>query len=52
MTEQDAPPTQALALPEGLYPPVQRRLRRTALFSVGNAVLDVGMIWYLGRWST
>jgi ATP-binding cassette subfamily B multidrug efflux pump len=42
--------------PRGLWPFLKDYVRAfrgvfwvTALFSVGNAVLDVGMIWYLGR---
>jgi ATP-binding cassette, subfamily B, multidrug efflux pump len=47
--ESDAPPRR-------LWPFLKEYLRAfkavfavTALFSVGNAVLDVGLIWYLGR---
>jgi len=47
--EQDAPPTRLWPFLKGYIRPFRRVFAWTALFSVGNAVLDVGMIWYLGR---
>ena len=47
--EQDAPPTKLWPFLKGYVRPFKGVFAFAALFSVGNAVLDVGMIWYLGR---
>ena len=47
--EQDAPPTRLWPFLKEYLRAVPQRVFATALFSIGNAVLDVGMIWYLGR---
>ncbi len=47
--EQDAPPTRLWPFLKDYIRPFKRVFAWTALFSVGNAVLDVGLIWYLGR---
>ncbi|MGL4237470.1 ABC transporter ATP-binding protein [Tabrizicola sp.] len=47
--EQDAPPTRLWPFLKEYVQPFRGVFAWTALFSVGNAVLDVGMIWYLGR---
>jgi ATP-binding cassette, subfamily B, multidrug efflux pump len=47
--EQDAPPTRLWPFLKDYVRPFKGVFAWTALFSVGNAVLDVGMIWYLGR---
>jgi ATP-binding cassette subfamily B multidrug efflux pump len=47
--EQDAPPRRLWPFLKDYVRPFKGVFVVTALFSVGNAVLDVGMIWYLGR---
>ncbi len=47
--EQDAPPTRLWPFLKDYVRPFKGVFVVTALFSVGNAVLDVGLIWYLGR---
>ncbi len=47
--EQDAPPTRLWPFLKDYIRPFKGIFAVTALFSVGNAVLDVGMIWYLSR---
>jgi ATP-binding cassette subfamily B multidrug efflux pump len=47
--EQDAPPTRLWPFLKEYLQPFRSVFFATALFSIGNAVLDVGMIWYLGR---
>jgi ATP-binding cassette subfamily B multidrug efflux pump len=47
--EQDAPPTRLWPFLRDYIRPFKGIFAVTALFSVGNAVLDVGMIWYLSR---
>jgi ATP-binding cassette, subfamily B, multidrug efflux pump len=47
--EQDAPPTRLWPFLKDYVRPFKGVFAVTAVFSVGNAVLDVGMIWYLGR---
>jgi ATP-binding cassette subfamily B multidrug efflux pump len=47
--ETDAPPTRLWPFLKDYIRPFRKVFAWTALFSVGNAVLDVGMIWYLGR---
>jgi ATP-binding cassette subfamily B multidrug efflux pump len=48
-TETDTPPTRLWPFLKDYVRPFRGVFAWTALFSVGNAVLDVGMIWYLGR---
>ncbi|MBA4324793.1 MAG: multidrug ABC transporter ATP-binding protein, partial [Rhodobacter sp.] len=47
--EQDAPPRRLWPFLKDYIRPFKAIFAVTALFSVGNAVLDVGMIWYLSR---
>jgi ATP-binding cassette subfamily B multidrug efflux pump len=47
--EQDAPPRKLWPFLKDYVRPFKGVFAVTALFSVGNAVLDVGLIWYLGR---
>jgi ATP-binding cassette subfamily B multidrug efflux pump len=47
--EQDAPPRKLWPFLRDYVRPFKGVFAVTALFSVGNAVLDVGLIWYLGR---
>jgi ATP-binding cassette subfamily B multidrug efflux pump len=47
--ETDTPPTRLWPFLKDYVRPFRKVFAWTALFSVGNAVLDVGMIWYLGR---
>ncbi len=47
--ESDTPPTRLWPFLKEYVRPFRGVFAVTALFSVGNAVLDVGMIWYLGR---
>ena len=47
--EQDAPPRRLWPFLKDYVRPFKGVFVVTALFSVGNALLDVGMIWYLGR---
>jgi len=47
--EQDAPPTRLWPFLKDYVRAFRGVFAVTALFSVGNAVLDVGLIWYLGR---
>jgi ATP-binding cassette subfamily B multidrug efflux pump len=47
--EQDAPPRKLWPFLQDYVRPFKGVFAVTALFSVGNAVLDVGLIWYLGR---
>jgi ATP-binding cassette, subfamily B, multidrug efflux pump len=47
--ETDTPPTRLWPFLKDYIRPFKGVFAVTALFSVGNAVLDVGMIWYLGR---
>ena len=47
--EQDVPPTRLWPFLKDYIRPFKGIFAVTALFSVGNAVLDVGMIWYLSR---
>jgi ATP-binding cassette subfamily B multidrug efflux pump len=47
--ETDTPPTRLWPFLREYVRPFRGVFAWTALFSVGNAVLDVGMIWYLGR---
>ena len=47
--EQDAPPTRLWPFLKDYLRPFKGVFAVTALFSVTNAVLDVGLIWYLGR---
>ncbi len=47
--EQDAPPTRLWPFLKDYVGAFRKVFAVTALFSVGNAVLEVGMIWYLGR---
>jgi ATP-binding cassette subfamily B multidrug efflux pump len=48
-TETDTPPTRLWPFLREYVQAFRKVFAVTALFSVGNAVLDVGMIWYLGR---
>ncbi len=48
-SEQDAPPTRLWPFLKDYIRPFKGIFAVTAVFSVGNAVLDVGMIWYLSR---
>jgi ATP-binding cassette subfamily B multidrug efflux pump len=45
----DAPPRRLWPFLKDYVRPFRRVFAVTAIFSVGNAVLDIGMIWYLGR---
>jgi ATP-binding cassette, subfamily B, multidrug efflux pump len=47
--EVDAPPTRLWPFLRDYVHVFRRIFAVTAVFSVGNAVLDIGMIWYLGR---
>jgi ATP-binding cassette, subfamily B, multidrug efflux pump len=47
--ETDTPPTRLWPFLKDYVRPFKGVFAVTAMFSVGNAVLDVGMIWYLGR---
>jgi ATP-binding cassette subfamily B multidrug efflux pump len=47
--ETDTPPTRLWPFLKDYVRPFKGVFAWTAVFSVGNAVLDVGMIWYLGR---
>ncbi|WP_103257412.1 ABC transporter ATP-binding protein [Tabrizicola aquatica] len=47
--EQDAPPTRLWPFLKDYVRPFRGVFMGTGVFSVGNAVLDVGLIWYLGR---
>ena len=47
--ETDTPPTRLWPFLKDYVRPFRKVFAWTALFSVGNAALDVGMIWYLGR---
>ena len=47
--ETDTPPTRLWPFLKEYVQPFKGVFAVTALFSVGNAVLDVGLIWYLGR---
>jgi ATP-binding cassette, subfamily B, multidrug efflux pump len=47
--ETDVPPTRLWPFLKDYVQAFRKVFAVTALFSVGNAVLDVGMIWYLGR---
>ena len=47
--ETDTPPTRLWPFLRDYVQAFRKVFAVTALFSVGNAVLDVGMIWYLGR---
>ncbi|NGM46952.1 ABC transporter ATP-binding protein [Rhodobacter sp. SGA-6-6] len=47
--QTDAPPRRLWPFLKDYIRPFRTVFIITALFSVGNAVLDVGLIWYLGR---
>jgi ATP-binding cassette subfamily B multidrug efflux pump len=47
--EEDAPPTRLWPFLKGYIRAFRGVFAFTAVFSVGNAVLDVGLIWYLSR---
>jgi ATP-binding cassette subfamily B multidrug efflux pump len=47
--QTDAPPRRLWPFLKDYIRPFRAVFIVTALFSVGNAVLDVGLIWYLGR---
>jgi ATP-binding cassette subfamily B multidrug efflux pump len=47
--ESDAPPTRLWPFLKSHIQPFRGVFAWTAVFSVANAMLDVGMIWYLGR---
>ncbi len=47
--QTDAPPRRLWPFLRDYVRPFRAVFAVTALFSVGNAVLDVGLIWYLGR---
>jgi ATP-binding cassette subfamily B multidrug efflux pump len=47
--ETDTPPTRLWPFLKDYVQAFRKVFAVTALFSVGNAVLEVGMIWYLGR---
>ncbi len=47
--QTDAPPRRLWPFLKDYIRPFRGVFIVTALFSVGNAVLDVGLIWYLGR---
>ena len=47
--QSDAPPRRLWPFLKDYIRPFRGVFVVTALFSVGNAVLDVGLIWYLGR---
>jgi ATP-binding cassette, subfamily B, multidrug efflux pump len=47
--ETDSPPTRLWPFLKDYVQAFRKVFAVTALFSVGNAVLEVGMIWYLGR---
>jgi ATP-binding cassette subfamily B multidrug efflux pump len=47
--ETDTPPTRLWPFLKDYVRPFKGVFAWTAVFSVGNAVLDIGMIWYLGR---
>jgi ATP-binding cassette subfamily B multidrug efflux pump len=47
--ETDTPPRRLWPFLKDYIRPFRRVFAVTGLFSVGNAVLDVGLIWYLGR---
>ncbi|MCU0827860.1 MAG: ABC transporter ATP-binding protein/permease [Tabrizicola sp.] len=47
--ETDTPPTRLWPFLKDYVQPFRGVFVWAALFSVGNAILDVGMIWYLGR---
>jgi ATP-binding cassette, subfamily B, multidrug efflux pump len=47
--QQDAPPTRLWPFLKDYIRPFKGVFAWTGVFSVSNAILDVGMIWYLGR---
>ncbi|WP_374642934.1 ABC transporter ATP-binding protein [Tabrizicola sp.] len=47
--QTDTPPRRLWPFLRDYVRPFRKVFAVTALFSVGNAVLDVGLIWYLGR---
>jgi ATP-binding cassette, subfamily B, multidrug efflux pump len=47
--EQDAPPTRLWPFLKDYIGAFRRVFAVTAVFSIGNGVLDIGLIWYLGR---
>jgi ATP-binding cassette, subfamily B, multidrug efflux pump len=47
--EQDAPPTRLWPFLKDYVRAFRKVFAVTALFSIGNGVLDIGLIWYLGR---
>jgi ATP-binding cassette subfamily B multidrug efflux pump len=48
-TETDTPPRRLWPFLKDYVRPFRKVFMVTGLFSVANAVLDVGLIWYLGR---
>ena len=47
--EQDAPPTRLWPFLKDYVRAFRKVFAVTAVFSIGNGVLDIGLIWYLGR---
>jgi len=47
--EQDAPPRKLWPFLRDYVRPFRKVFAVTAVFSIGNGVLDIGLIWYLGR---
>jgi ATP-binding cassette subfamily B multidrug efflux pump len=47
--EQDAPPTRLWPFLRDYIRSFRKVFAVTAVFSIGNGVLDIGLIWYLGR---
>ena len=47
--EQDAPPTRLWPFLRDYVRTFRKVFAVTAVFSIGNGVLDIGLIWYLGR---
>ena len=47
--EQDAPPTRLWPFLRDYVRSFRKVFAVTAVFSIGNGVLDIGLIWYLGR---
>ena len=47
--EQDAPPTRLWPFLRDYVGAFRKVFAVTAVFSIGNGVMDIGLIWYLGR---
>ena len=47
--EQDSPPTRLWPFLRDYVRSFRKVFAVTAVFSIGNGVLDIGLIWYLGR---